>query len=227
MVVELVVVVGGDMLEHNLCFVFSWVSAGNNYSNYNGPQLKLVYGIRLCPYATLGDFVIPLPASTLMSLFEACGIREPKAETKVLLLEKARRLAKQAAEMSGGADSGPREYYYGAIDFNPDIPSYSPPERRPPSTSSSPASGVQSANQTIPANPKSTLNPESKAFVPSAMVKRTMPPLNVGATPFIPRQLVAPPPAEAAATITAEMGALSVVGLAVYNMYCYVSISSI
>ena len=121
-----------------------------------------------------------------MSSFEACGIREPKAETKEILLEKSRRLAKQTAEMSSDGDSGPREYFYGASNH-----------------------GTQSTSQPTPATPKFILNPESKAFVPP---NRT-PSLNVNATPFIPRQLMAPPPTEGAAAVTTEMGALSVVGI--------------
>ena len=149
----------------------------------------------------------------LMSSFEACGIREPKAETKEVLLQKARRLAKQAAEMSGGADSGVREYYYGASNLNPEISPFTP-ERRASSTSSTPANGTQP--QATPPTPKFTLNPESKAFVPPSSLANRVPTLNVEAAPFIPpSQLVAAQRTDVGATVTAEMGALSMVGMAI------------
>ena len=184
----------------------------------------LVYGIRLRPYDTWG-FGAP-PTRTLnhreiyalMSSFEACGIREPKTETKEVLLQKARRLAKQAAEMSGGADSGVREYYYGASNLNPEISPFTP-ERRVSPTSSTPANGIQP--QATPPTPKFTLNPESKAFVPPSLANR-IPTLNVEAAPFIPpSQLVAAQRTDVGATVTAEMGALSMVGIAIYSINIY------
>ena len=169
----------------------------------------------------LGDFVFP-PPHALMSNFEACGIREPKAETKEILLQKARRLAKQAAEMSGGADSGVREYYYGASNLNPEISPFTP-ERRASSTSSTPANGTQP--QATPPTPKFTLNPESKAFVPPSSLANRVPTLNVEAAPFIPpSQLVAAQRTDVGATVTAEMGALSMVGIAICSVYCNVAL---
>lgn len=149
-----------------------------------------------------------------MSSFEACGIREPKAETKELLLEKSRTLAKQAAEMSGGADTGLREYYYGASNFNPDIPAFTPPGQLA-SPTPSPAANGSTQPQPTPPTTKFTLNPESKAYVPPTTLtpKPSVLVLDAGAAPFIPSsQRTAPRPAEGATAVAAEMGTLSMVG---------------
>ena len=147
-----------------------------------------------------------------MSSFEASGIREPKAETKELLLEKVRTLAKQTAEMSGGADAGPREYFYGASNFNPDIPAFTPPPGRLASSTSSPAANGSTQPQPTPPTTKFTLNPDSKAFVPSGRVLH--PKLEAGPASFIPpSQPTAPQPTEGATAVTAETETLSMVGL--------------
>ena len=161
-----------------------------------------------------GGFCISPLACTLMSSLEACGIREPKAETKELLLEKARTLAKQAAEMSGGADAGHREYYYGASNFNPDIPAFTPPQGPLASPTSNPAANGSTQPQPTPPTTKFTLNPDSKAFVPSGRVPHLTPKLKAGPASFIPpSQPTAPQPTEGATAVTAETETLSMVGL--------------
>ena len=169
-----------------------------------------------------GGFCISPLACTPMSSFEACGVREPKAETKELLSEKVRTLAKQqAAEMSSGTDTGLREYYYGASNFNPDISPFTLPPGRLASPTSSPAANGSTQPQPTPPTTKFTLNPDSKAFVPPArMVHRLTPKLDAGAAPFIPpSQRTAPQPTEGATAVTAEMGTLSMVGLSSFLLY--------
>ena len=126
-------------------------------------------------------------------------------------MQRTRQLSKKSAEMAN-TGSNVREYYYsdGFKDYNPTAESYVPLNAQTKSLPST-EKKVVGAEQ-VPVPPKTTLNPESKPFVPSDVSgHHGHSGLNVEAPSFLPSFLMRQPEVIPIEDVSETLGKMKIV----------------